>query len=278
MIHRKVCSNKKTALGIMGAVFCFMTAWSQENLILPRNNFRFEVGLLTAWHPLRPVNYPSARLNMKLHDSPSPECYFLGSFPIGKKGFGVELSASAGLLFGRESFTIDSVYVNNTWTTDRFRQNPLGKTFYGRFALLGFWEKHIPGTPLKLGFSAGVGTSLYMPAKFTGLGVDYSLSPNPVDITLIHEVRINTPDGGPHLFVPLILKVAYLFKNQNALTLSFRGGFSHQDLIRSRYVYSRNSEGYVEIFDARVRDISFGVGLGFSFAAKKRRSAGTKSR
>lgn len=255
----------KNALLIGWAFFFFLSIQAQNK---PGSSFRFEIGLFSSWHPFRTPAYPQGRLNLKLHDTPSPELYFLAGIPIGQKGFGLELTASAGLLFLRESFTIDSVYVNGAWTNDRFRQNPFGTTFYGRFALQGFWQKRIKNLPLLAGVSAGIGTSLYMSSKFSSLGVDYQFSENPVDLTIIHEAQINHPNSTPHLFIPFTFRLSYLFKNNNMLNLSLRGGFSYQNMMNTRYVYKRASHHY-ETGSATIRDISIGLGLGYSFASKR---------
>lgn len=257
--------NFKWALIFICSFFILQTILAQKSETV---SYRFEIGLLTSWHPFRTPAYPQGRLNLKLHDTPSPELYFLAGLPIGQKGFGLELTASAGLLFLRESFTIDSVYVNGAWTNDRFRQNPFGTTFYGRFALQGFWQKRIKSLPLVAGVSAGIGTSLYMSSKFSSLGVDYQFSENPVGLSIIHEAQINHPNSTPHLFIPLTFRLSYLFKNNNMLNLSLRGGFSYQNIMNTRYVYTRASHHY-ETGSATIKDISIGLGLGYSFASKR---------
>ncbi len=52
----------------------------------------------------------------------------------------------------------------------------------------------------------------------------------------------------------------------HVLTFLLRGGFSHHDLISSRYVYQR--DGYYESQSAITRDISFGFGIGYSYPFK----------
>lgn len=258
-----------TAVLFEAAVFtCFETS-AQKNIESMRPKSYFGVGIISSWHPVRTPAYSPGRLNLTLHSNPSPELYFLAGFPIGKKGFGLELTASAGLLFFRESFTVDSVFVNDQWTDDRFRRMRMGETFYGRFALQGFWRKKLPSAPITFGFSAGVGTTLYMPTTLSSLGVDYSFSPNPVNVSIQHQVRINTPNGNPHLFIPVVFSIRYSLPGSHVLTFLLRGGFSHHDLISSRYVYQR--EGYYESQSAITRDISFGFGIGYSYPFKPRK-------
>lgn len=269
MLYKKIIKIRKATLLIGVAAFCFIKSYAQSDSSNFQFRSRFEFGLYTSWHPIRSATYPKGRLNLKLHDTPSPEFYFLAGFPVGKKGFGVELTASAGMLFVRESFTVDSVFVNGGWTDDRFRHNPFGTTFYGRFAMQGFWQKKIKNLPLVAGVSLGVGTSLYMPSTFTSLGVDYSFSENPVDINIIHEVRINSPVSSPNLFIPLTVRLSYIFKNKQALNMAFRVGLSHQNLMNTRYVYTRQQH-YYETATAQVRDISFGLGVGYSFSSTKK--------
>jgi hypothetical protein len=271
MSYKKIIKIQKAALLTGAAAFCFVESYTQSDSSDYSFRSRFEFGLYTSWHPVRSATYPKGRLNLKLHDTPSPEFYFLAGFPIGKKGFGMELTASAGMLFVRESFTVDSVFVNGGWTDDRFRQNPIGTTFFGRFALQGFWQKKIKNLPLVAGVSVGVGTSLYMPSQFTSLGVDYTFSENPVDITIIHQVRINYPVSSPYLFIPLTFRFSYLFKNKQGIHVSFRAGFSHQNLMNARYVYTRGPHFY-ETATARVRDISLGLGVGYSFSSTQKKT------
>jgi hypothetical protein len=252
-----------TAVLFWAAVFTFLSAAAQSDSVITKPKSYFGAGLITSFFPFRTPAYPEGRLKLKLHNSPSPEFYFMAGFPIGKKGFGVELFASAGILFFRESFTVDSVFVNDEWRDDSFKRLRMGESFFGRFSVQGFWQKKLTDVPLLLGISAGIGTTLYMPTTLTGLGVDYSFSPNPVDINFVHEVRINTPDGGPHLFVPLAVRASYIFPGSHTLTFTLRAGFSHQDLLNSRYVYLR--PGYSEFQSSVTRDISFGLGLGYSY-------------
>lgn len=254
----------RTSLYVFSGMFLFINSLHAQSDSIYFPGTQVEIGVRTAWYPVRTAAYPPGRLQLKLHNTPTVEVFFQGNFPIGKKGFGLAPQGSVGMIFMRESFVVDSVFVNNAWTDDRFRMLDMGESFFFRLALSGFWQQRVASSRWVLGVSAGMGFTFYVPTEIESFGVDYSMSPHPVNLTMYHVVEINYPQNVPNLLIPLALRSQYLFKNGHALGFSIMAGFSHQMYYQSRYVYAR--PGHYEMQESQARDIHVGVGLSYLFS------------
>ncbi len=260
-----------TAQILFWAVFTFLPLWSQSESAHPLNQTRLESGLVTSWHPVRSATYAPGRLDLKLHDSPSPELYFSSSVPLGKKGLGLEIFASFGIIPLKESFTVDSVLLDGQLTDDRFRLSSISNVPFGRVFLNAYWQQEISGTPLFWRCSAGFGASLYAPISVVSLGVLYPPSSEAGEVSIFHMINTSSGQFRPHFFVPVSLRLGYLFKNGDILSFFLRGGFSPHILLNGSYQYARGND-FFESGEGRVRDISIGAGLGYGFSLRRSKS------